>query len=107
VSIRVDLDDLASTMRDYEWAYVLTVRDDSTPHAVAVTPAWSGRALHLHVGPGSARNAATRSSITLVFPPVDGDGYSLIVDGEASVTDDVITFAPSTAVLHRPAPPNA
>ena len=42
----------------------------------------------MSVGRGSARNAAERSSITLCYPPVDSTGFSLIVDGVATVSDD-------------------
>jgi hypothetical protein len=48
-------------------------------------------------------NASVRSSITLCYPPTDSTGFSLIVDGIASVDDERITLTPTSAVLHRPA----
>ena len=41
--------------------------------------------------------------MTVLFPPLEQRGYTLIVDGTAEVTDDGIAVRPATAVLHRPA----
>ncbi|MEM9038440.1 MAG: pyridoxamine 5'-phosphate oxidase family protein [Actinomycetota bacterium] len=110
MSIPVELDALESKTAEYGWAYVLTVTDSSTPKIVATTPTWSDGAMLLHEGGGSARNADARSTITVAYPPVEPDGYTLIVDGEAAVdrSDDdhtVIRLQPSGAVLHRAAAP--
>ena len=102
--VGVDLDDLRAKTVEYGWAYLLTVRDDARPHVVAVSPTWVDGALVASVGRGSASNAATRSSITLCYPPVDSAGFSLIVDGVATVDEEVVTLTPTAAVLHRPAP---
>lgn len=105
MSIPVAIDDLAAATGEYDFAYLLTVRDDLRPHIVAVTPAWDGELLVMDVGRGTARNASARSSISLCYPPVDVGGYSLIVDGQASVDGEAtVRFLPSGAVLHRPAP---
>jgi hypothetical protein len=104
MSVAVDLADLQSQTAEYGWAYLLTVRDDARPHVVAVSPSWVGGALVAPVGRGSAMNASVRSSITLCYPPTDSTGFSLIVDGIASVDDERITLTPTSAVLHRPAP---
>lgn len=108
MSIPVELDALQATTEDYGWAYLLTVRDDQRAHVVAVSPEWTGAALSMTVGNGTAHNAVERSSVSLCYPPADPDGYSLIVDGEATVDRsgdaNVVSFAPSGAVLHRPAP---
>jgi hypothetical protein len=106
MTIPVDLVDLASAIDGYGWAYLLTVREDRRPHVVAVTPAWSDGTLVFGVGRRSAANAANGPEVTLCYPPIETDGYSLIVDGLASVdaSSGTIVFAPSKAVLHRPAP---
>ncbi len=105
MSIPVAIDDLAAAIGEYSWAYLLTVRDDLRPHIVAVTPSWDGQQLVIDVGRGTARNAAERPSISLCYPPVDDGGYSLIVDGEATVEGEaMVRFAPTGAVMHRPAP---
>jgi hypothetical protein len=107
MSIPVEIADLRSALDDYGWAYLLTVRDDQRPHAVAVTPTWDGDELVAGVGGGTARNAVARPQVSLCYPPATAGGYSLIVDGTATVRDDgtnVLRFAPATAVKHRPAP---
>lgn len=105
MSIPVALDDLAAATAEYGWAYLLTVRDDLRPHVVAVSPRWDGDWLAMEVGRGTARNATERSAVTLCYPPLDVEGYSLIVDGAAEVdSESTVRFVPSGAVLHRPAP---
>jgi hypothetical protein len=105
MSIPVAIPDLEAATAEYGWAYLLTVRDDQRPHVVAVSPVWSDGALVIDVGRGTAHNAAERGAVTLCYPPVDDGGYSLIVDGDASVVEQTVRFAPTTAVLHRPAGP--
>lgn len=105
MSIAVAIEDLAAAIGEYGWAYLLTVRDDLRPQIVAVTPAWDGEELVMDVGGGTARNVSARSSISLCYPPVDDGGYSLIVDGVAAIDgESTLRFAPTGAVLHRPAP---
>lgn len=109
MSIPVELDALEAKAAEYGWAYLLTVTDDQTPKIVAVRPEWAGGEMIIREGGGSARNSEARPSVTLAYPPLDPGDYTLIVDGTASVDradpDRVaIRFAPSGAVLHRPAP---
>jgi hypothetical protein len=42
--------------------------------------------------------------ITLCYPPLELTGFSLVIDGAATVDGDTITVRPTAAVLHRPAP---
>lgn len=114
MSIPVELVDLQAKIAEYTWAYLLTVRPDATPHLVSLSPQWDGDALLMSVSTGTARNSTTGATITLCYPPLDHDGYSLIVDGLASAVDapeavpdgkHLIRFAPSGAVLHRSAAP--
>ncbi len=105
VSIAVELDELPDKIGEFRWAYLLTVRDDQRPHVVAVSPAWRGDSLVVDVGRGTAANAATRPTITLCYPPPELTGFSLVVDGVATVEGDQIMVRPTGAVLHRPAPP--
>jgi hypothetical protein len=81
------------------------VSDAGTPHAVHAPVDWDGEALVVTVGGRSARNAAARPSVSLLFPVrMEGD-YTLIVDGAASVAsageDHRLTMTPTKAVLHR------
>jgi len=59
------------------------------------------------LGRTTRANVAAHPSVTLVWPPADPSDYSLIVDGVASMRDDELAVAPTRAVLHRPAPPQA
>ncbi|WP_040494139.1 hypothetical protein [Ilumatobacter nonamiensis] len=107
MSIPVDLDVLEAKTREYGWAYLLTVGDDQRTKIVAGTPEWHEGVMCFDAGRGSARNARSRPSVTVAFPPIEPDGYTLIVDGEAMVVDSGdaprVHVSPSGGVLHRPA----
>lgn len=130
MSIPVELAHLRAKTTEYTWAYLLTVRPDATPHLVSISPQWSEQSgagdgagtdamILLCVSAGTARNATAGATITLCYPPLDHDGYSLIVDGTAGAVDQVegspsvdvpdgkqlIRFSPTGAVLHRSATP--
>ena len=128
MSIPVELAHLRAKTTEYTWAYLLTVRPDATPHLVSISPQWSDQSgddagsdamILLCVSAGTARNATVGATITLCYPPLDHDGYSLIVDGTAGAVDQVegspsvdvpdgkqlIRFSPTGAVLHRSATP--
>ncbi len=105
MSTEVSLDQLAETLQDYAFAYLLTVNDQQRAHAVAVTPVIRGQELVLgDVGKRTRANVAARPAISLVWPPAETDGYSLIVDGESASGDGELSVRPTRAVLHRPAP---
>jgi hypothetical protein len=108
MSIPVPVEGLAEAMASHPYAYLLTVSDDGRPHAVAVVPSLVDGALCASVGRRTAANAAARpNGVSLVWPPAETGGYSLIVDGAASVSGEMVSVAPTKAVLHRPAPPDA
>lgn len=105
MSVKVDLAKLADAMADYDFAYLLTVSDDQRSHAVAVRPVPAEGALTVAgLGDRTRANLAARPDVTLLFPPRQPGGYSLIVDGRVSADDDRgASVAPDRAVLHRPA----
>jgi len=106
MSVKVDLDQLAGALTDFTFAYLVTVGDDYRAHTVAVVPALVDGTLDIGtVGNSTRRNLAKHDGVTLVWPPRDPGGYSLIVDGTAQPEDDRLRIAPSRAVLHRPAAP--
>lgn len=109
MSIRVELGELAAALEAYSFAYLLTVNDDGRPHAVAVTPVLQDGGMRVsELGRRTAANAVARPAISLVWPPAEPGGYSLIVDGDAETDDDDdLVITPTTAVLHRPAPAGA
>ena len=108
MSIPVDLAQLGMAVTERGGsAYLLTVSDQGTPHAVHVSARLEGEQLVADVGKRSAANAAARPAVSVLFP-ARGDGdYSLIVDGAASVAQNGeerrIRVTPAKAVLHRPA----
>lgn len=108
MSIPVPVEGLASAMAERPYAYLLTVSDDGRPHAVAVTPVLVDGVLRVDVGRRTAANAANRPhGVSLVWPPAEAGGYSLIADGTAEILGDGVGVRPTKAVLHRPAPADA
>ena len=107
MSVAVSLGALGGQVEQFgAWPYVLTVSEDGHPHAVSVEMAWDGSVFQGSGGRGTMANAADRSdAVTLLWPPFEPGGYSLIVDGTAAVVDSVLTLTPRTAVLHRTGPP--
>jgi hypothetical protein len=81
--------------------YLLTVADDGRPHATAVTISWERDTLVAGVGRRSAANARARPDVSLLWPPVDAEGFTLIVDGAAEVDGERVMVRPDAAVLHR------
>jgi hypothetical protein len=105
VSIPVPIERLKAALaeRGASSAYLLTVSDASSPHAVHVPLVWEGDALVMEVGKRTAANAAQRAGVSLLCPIRTPDDYSLIIDGTATVDGLVVRIAPTKAVLHRPA----
>jgi hypothetical protein len=88
VSIQVQLGELADAVAVYRFAYLVTIAEDGRAHVVAVTPRWDGDALVVGgLGRRSVANLASRPAVTLVWPPLEPAGYSLILDGEAHSGD--------------------
>jgi hypothetical protein len=108
MSVKVDLDQLAVALADFTFAYLITVGDDHRAHTVAVDPIFTDGGLDVGpVGRSTRRNAESHRDVTLVWPPREAGGYTLIVDGAARLTDAELRIVPTGAVLHRPAKPGA
>ncbi|MGZ4678328.1 MAG: pyridoxamine 5'-phosphate oxidase [Acidimicrobiia bacterium] len=82
-------------------ALLVTVTPAATPHVVAVTVTSERECLRAGAGRRTAANLAANAACTLVFPAVRDDAFRLIVDGTATVRDDVVVIVPSGAILHR------
>jgi hypothetical protein len=106
VSIPVTLDQLrGQTERFGPVAYLLTVTDDSRPHAVAVVQRWQDGRIVVDAGRHTRANVAERPAVSLLWPPVDRAGHTLIVDGTGQVNggdDPTVVITPTRAVLHVP-----
>ena len=104
MSVKVDLDQLADKLADFSFAYLVSVGDDFRAHTVFVEPVFrEGRLDVGAVGRHTRENTAQHPVVTLVWPPHEPGGYSLIVDGHAHSTDEALTIEPTRAVLHRKA----
>ncbi|GAB3495646.1 pyridoxamine 5'-phosphate oxidase [Flexivirga sp.] len=101
MSTSVDLAALAETIGGYGTAYVLTTTD-ARVRAVAVDPVLVDGVFRLTWSKRTAANIAANPVVTLLFPPLEPHGYSLIVDGSAEDTGDALHVSPTAAVLHRP-----
>ncbi len=115
---KVDLERLAAALPDFPFAYLITVDDGYRPHTVTVEPTLralpegpDGPRAVVDVGAIGGRtrqNLARRGEVTLLWPPREPGGYSLIVDGVAQLTEageDTVRLgvAPTRALLHREA----
>lgn len=103
MSIPVEISELAEALADRGPGYLLTADGDGRVKAVTVEPELRDGVLHCAPSRGTARNLAGNTSATLLFPPALARGFTLLVDGTASATDDEVVFTPASAVLHRPA----
>ena len=105
MSIAVKVEDLGEAIERFgAAAFVLTTSDDGRPHVSHVAVTHDDGALHCTVGRHSAGNARVRAQIAVLWPPQSDDGYSLIVDADATVEGSELRMIPTKAVLHRPAP---
>ena len=86
MSVKVELGELAATLADFDVAYLVTVSDEGRAHVLSVfaDPTADGLVVE-GVGRHTQANAAAHPDVTLVFPPRDAGGYTLLVDGRASV----------------------
>ena len=106
MSIPVDVADLARALDDFDAGYLLSTSDGRVK-AVTVEPDVVDGALRIPgPGRGSSANITANEAVTVLFPPREKHGYTLLVDGTATIEggpDGVAVVTPLTAVLHRPA----
>ena len=102
MSIPVDPADLEQALADFGSGYLLTT---SSPQVKVVTvdPVVADGRLHI-TGPGrgTLANLAENAAVTVVFPPREHHGYTLLVDGTGRVDGEDVVVEPAAAVLHRP-----
>ncbi|GAA3533555.1 pyridoxamine 5'-phosphate oxidase family protein [Nocardioides daeguensis] len=104
MSIPVDPADLRQALADFDSGYLLTT---SSPQVKVVTvdPVAAGDGSLRIAGPGrgTLRNLAENPTVTVVFWPRERHGYTLLVDGSATVDGEDVVVTATAAVLHRPA----
>lgn len=104
---KVDLDRLAAALPDFPFAYLISVDDNYRVHTVTVEPVFRAGVLDVGViGGGTRQNLDRRDDLTLLWPPTEPGGYSLIVDGRAEVSNPQaetvqLHVVPTRALLHR------
>ena len=103
MSIPVAVADLARALQQFGAGYLLTTTG-GTVKVVTVEPMLTDGALRV-AGPGrgTLANVAENAAVTLVFPPPEPRGFTLLVDGTGEVDGDDVRVTPTGAVLHRPA----
>lgn len=108
MSVKVDLDQLAGALAEFTFAYLITVGDDYRAHTVAVSPVFADGLFEVNAaGKHTRANVSQHEDVTVVWPPREPGGYTLIVDGHGRLTDDALRVVPTRAVLHRSATPES
>jgi hypothetical protein len=103
VSIPVEIGDLVTALERFGSGYLLTTTDGRVK-VVTVDPTAADAGLRIaDPGHGTRGNLAANPVVTLVFPPLEKHGYTLLVDGAAAVDGEDVVVTPTSAVLHRPA----
>ncbi|ANS77692.1 pyridoxamine 5'-phosphate oxidase-related, FMN-binding [Serinicoccus hydrothermalis] len=101
MSIVVDLEELGEALGRHPTAYLLLSGEDR-PHVGEVEVTMRADVLVVdRPGRTALRTVPARPQVTLLLPPAQVDGYTLIVDGEAALVGDELHVEPSHAVLHR------
>jgi hypothetical protein len=102
MSYPVGAADLGRALEQYAEGYLLTVTSDATTRAVSVRPRLVDGRVVVGAGRSSSANVAANPSVTLLCPPTVEKGFTLLIDGTATVEGDEIRVDPTSAVLHRP-----
>ncbi len=106
---KVDLQRLAAALHDFPFAYLITVGEDYRVHTVTVEPTLREAILDIGlIGGHTQKNLAQHADVTLLWPPLEPGGYSLIVDGRAQTSEATeetvrLEVVPTRALLHREA----
>jgi hypothetical protein len=104
VSKAVDLDQLATVIGEYPFAFLVSVAEDASPHVLSVLPRFESGALVVDgVGRHTQANVGARGRATLVWPPTEPADFSLIVDGAATCDGSTLRIEPTSGIYHRPA----
>ena len=86
-------------------AYLLTIGADG-PHTSHVTVAQKGDGLTCALSKSAARNIDGQPSVSLLWPPLEKGGYSIVINARAAKTEadygPMATLELTKAVFHRP-----
>lgn len=99
----VDMQALANAVADFDSAYLITISEGDSIHTSVVHPAIEAETVCVPAPSSRVQaNTAQRPKVSLVWPPREPNGYSLIVDGASRLEGDNLTVVPTRAILHRP-----
>lgn len=103
MSIPVDLTALAETLAGFGDGYLLTASQGQIKAVTVSARVEDGVVVLPRPSRRSAANLAVNPVATLLFPPREEQGLTLLVDGTAEVAGEGFRFTPKNAILHRPA----
>ncbi len=101
MSVVVELADLPQHLAEFGRGYLLTSRDGQVKAVSVRAAAEDGVLLVAAPGRGSVANVGDNPSVTLLFPPPESAGMTLLVDGTAAAEGDDLRISPTGAVLHK------
>lgn len=101
MSVIVDLADLPDQLRQFDRGYLLTSRDGLVKAVSVRAVAEDGTLLVATPGRGSVANVGANPTVTLLFPPLESPGMTLLVDGTGVAEGDDVRVTPTGAVLHK------
>ena len=104
MSVVVDLADLPGQLQGFGRGYLLTSRDGLVKAVSVRAVAEDGTLLVPGPGRGSVANVGSNPAVTLLFPPLENPGMTLLVDGTAAAEGDAVRVTPTGAVLHKAVP---
>lgn len=104
MSVKVDLEQLADALEDFDSGYLLSVSPEGRVKVVSVQARMDGgKVVAATPGKGTAANIASNRAVTVLFAPRELHGMALIIDGQADLVEPDVLIQPEFAVLHRPA----
>lgn len=85
--------------------YLITVTSAGKPHCSPVRVEWADSSEDCLIVPAprawSTPPVGEKRPVSLLYPPVEPGGYSLVVDGDADGAAPLLTVRVTRAVLHR------
>ena len=102
MSIPVEVADIPERLAEFDRGYLLTSRDGQVKVVSVRAVAQDGTLVVPAPGPGSVRNVGANPRVTLLFPPVESPGMTLLVDGTAAAEGDDVRVTATSAILHQP-----
>ena len=106
MSIPVPIEEIPAQLAKYgDTPFLLTTRTDGRPHPSSVRISWHEGEATVVAGRGALGNIKAQPNVVLLFPPRDGVGHSLLIDGMAEVVEiegeTRMRVRATSSVLHR------